>query len=340
MLLKYIEIANFKTEMGKIVSIKLSYQTFGKTLHTAPIVLVNHALTGDSTVCGKEGWWQDLIGENKCIDTNQYAVLAFNIPGNGFGNDTRDLIENYKDFTARDIAKVFILGLKKLSITSLYAVIGGSVGGGIAWELAVLKPTLIAHLIPIATDWKSTDWLIANCYLQDLILNNSSNPIADARVHAMLCYRTPISFKTKFDRTTNKSLGVFNIESWLIHHGRKLKNRFHLATYKLMNQLLKTIDITRGRGSFDEVVSQIESHIHVIGVNSDLFFTVGENKDTYLKLKELHLKTTYYEVESIHGHDAFLIEYEQLTRFLTPIFKNQNQQAQSKSTRCASKKAV
>ncbi len=324
MLLKYIEIANFKTEIGKIVSIKLSYQTFGKALHTAPIVLVNHALTGNSTVCGKEGWWQDLIGENKCIDTNQYTILAFNIPGNGFGNDTRDLIENYKDFTARDIARVFSLGLEELKIISLYAVIGGSVGGGIAWELAVLKPKFIKHLIPVASDWKSTDWLIANCYLQDLILNNSSNPIADARVHAMLCYRTPISFKTKFDRTTNESLGMFNIESWLTHHGKKLKERFHLSTYKLMNQLLKTIDITRGRGGFEEVVSKIESHIHIIGVNSDLFFTAAENKDTFLKLKELNMASTYYEVESIHGHDAFLIEYKQLSTFLTPIFKNQH----------------
>ncbi len=322
--LEYIEISNFKTEIGKAVSTRLSYQFFGKLLGEAPIVLVNHALTGNSTVCGRAGWWKDLIGEEKCIDTNQYTVLAFNIPGNGFDNDVQNLISNYKDFTARDIAKIFAIGLEKLNISSLYAVIGGSVGGGIAWELAILHPKLIKHLIPIASDWKSTDWLIANCYLQDLLLNNSSNPIADARVHAMLCYRTPISFKTKFDRTTNKSLGVFNIESWLIHHGRKLKERFHLSTYKLMNQLLKTIDITRGRGSFEEAVSEIQSHIHIVAVNSDLFFTAEENKETYHKLKELNMSTTYYEVQSIHGHDAFLIEYKQLSAFLTPIFKNQH----------------
>ena len=336
--LKNIEILNFKTEIGKAVSTKLSYQFFGKPLGEAPVVLVNHALTGNSTVCGKEGWWQDLIGDDKCIDTNQYSVLAFNIPGNGLDNDPKNLINNYKDFTARDIAKIFGLGLQALKIESLYAIIGGSVGGGIAWELAALQPKLIEHLIPIASDWKSTDWLIANCYLQDLILNNSSNPIADARVHAMLCYRTPTSFKTKFDRSTNKSLDVFNIESWLTHHGRKLKDRFHLETYKLMNQLLKTIDITRGRGSFDEVVSTIQSHVHIIGVNSDLFFTASENIDTYHKLKELNVKTSYHEVQSIHGHDAFLIEYEQLTQFLAPIFKYQNQQPRSKSMGYSPKK--
>jgi homoserine O-acetyltransferase len=321
--LQHIKILDFTTEQGiDCPLLKLTYQLFGRLLGTAPIVLINHALTGNSNVCGVNGWWKSLVGEDKCIDTNQYTVLAFNIPGNGFDNDKENLIDNYKDFTARDIAKIFGLGLQELKIHSLYAVIGGSVGGGIAWELATLNPKFIEHLIPIASDWKSTDWLIANCYLQDLILNNSSNPIADARVHAMLCYRTPTSFKTKFDRTTNESLGIFNIESWLNHHGRKLQERFYLSTYKLMNQLLKTIDISRGRENFEEAVSAIESHIHIVGVNSDLFFTVDENKETYHKLKELNVKTTYYEIQSIHGHDAFLIEYEQLKAFLNPIFKN------------------
>ncbi len=321
--LQHIKILDFTTEQGaKLPLLSLSFKVFGKPLNEAPVVLVNHALTGNSNVCGDDGWWKSLVGEDKCIDLNQYTVLAFNIPGNGFDNDKRNLINNYKDFTARDIAKIFVLGLQELKIQSLFAVIGGSVGGGIAWELATLHPKLIEHVIPIASDWKSTDWLIANCYLQDLILNNSSNPIADARVHAMLCYRTPISFKTKFDRTTNESLGVFNIESWLNYHGRKLQERFNLSTYKLMNQLLKTIDISRGRESFETAVSEIQSHIHIVGVDSDLFFTASENKETYFKLKELNIKTDYYEIKSIHGHDAFLIEYKQLNEFLSPIFNN------------------
>lgn len=320
--LHFINIPKYITNSGKEIDIVLSYQLFGKPLGTAPIVLINHALTGNSNVSGQEGWWKNLVGEEKCIDTNQYTILAFNIPGNGFDGNKENLIDNYYDFIARDIASIFELGLQELKIQHLFAVIGGSVGGGIAWELAVLRPELIEHVIPIASDWKSTDWLIANCYLQNLILNNSSNPIADARVHAMLCYRTPISFKTKFDRTTNESLGVFNIESWLIHHGQKLEERFHLSTYKLMNQLLKTIDISNGRNGFDNAVLPIESHIHIIGVNTDLFFTVDENKETYRKLKELNIKSDYYEIQSIHGHDAFLIEYKQLSEFLTPIFKN------------------
>ena len=163
--LQYLQIPNFFTKSGKSTDIKLSYQLFGKSLHSAPIVLVNHALTGNSEVTGNNGWWRDLIGNDKCIDTNNYTILAFNIPGNGFDNKDENLIENYKDFTAKDIAKIFSLGLEKLEIENLFAVIGGSVGGGIAWELAALKPDLMDHLIPIATDWKSTDWLIANCHI-------------------------------------------------------------------------------------------------------------------------------------------------------------------------------
>ena len=314
-----ITIKNFTTESGAFfATVNLSYQLFGLGLHTVPIILVNHALTGNSQVVETKGWWNVLIGENRTIDTNKYTILAFNVPGNGF-DDT--IIENYLDFTARDVARLFIEGLKELQINQLFAIIGGSVGGGIAWEIAALEPKITKHLIPIATDWKSTDWLIANCFLQEQILNNSAKPIEDARIHAMLCYRTPESFKAKFDRTVNEELAIFNIESWLNHHGEKLQKRFQLSAYKLMNQLLKTIDISRNRESFLAVASKIEADIHIIGINSDLFFTVNENKETYETLKKHKENVTFQEIDSIHGHDAFLIEYKQLDNLLKGIFK-------------------
>lgn len=318
--LNYINIPNYNTESGKTTNIQLSYQVFGKSLSDAPIVLVNHALTGNSVVIGEHGWWNELIGENKCIDTNDYSILAFNVPGNGYNNSAESLIENYKDFTARDIANIFALALQQLNINQLFAVIGGSVGGGIAWELAALKPTLIEHLIPVSTDWKSTDWLIANCHIQDAILNNSSEPLKDARMHAMTLYRTPESFTSKFKRS-KRNEDLFNTESWLNHHGDKLNKRFNLSAYKLMNQLLKTIDITRNRDSFVEVVSKISSHIHMITINSDLFFKPEENWKTYEELKEIKDNVNIYEINSIHGHDGFLIEFDQLSKFLNPIFQ-------------------
>ena len=313
-----IQIQNFITESGAHYPIiNLSYQVFGPNLNTAPIVLVNHALTGNSQVIGEQGWWNDLIGESKTIDTLKYTILAFNVPGNGYDGF---LIEKYQDFNARDIAQLFNQGIKVLQIAQLFAIIGGSVGGGIAWEMVALEPKITQHLIPIATDWKSTDWLIANCFLQEQILANSSKPIEDARIHAMLCYRTPASFSSKFQRTINEELDVFNIESWLAHHGNKLQKRFQLSAYKMMNQLLKTIDITRGRASFAAIASKIEADIHIIGIDSDLFFTANENRATYEELKKYKENVSYQEIVSIHGHDAFLIEYKQLHNLLATIF--------------------
>ncbi|PWA06606.1 bifunctional aspartate kinase/homoserine dehydrogenase I [Flavobacterium psychrotolerans] len=315
-----ITIQNFTTESGAFyATLNLSFQVFGSALNTGPIVLVNHALTGNSQVIGTNGWWNDLIGKNKTIDTNIYTILAFNVPGNGYDNF---IIENYLDFNTRDIARLFIEGIKYLKIKQLFAIIGGSVGGGVAWEMVALEPKLTRNLIPIASDWKSTDWLIANCYLQEKILNNSSHPIEDARIHAMMCYRTPESFKEKFQRTSTDSLESFQVESWLNHHGEKLQKRFQLSAYKMMNQLLKTIDITRNRTSFEKIISEMDANIYIIGINSDLFFTANENRETYQEIKKFKNNVFYSEIDSQHGHDAFLMEYDQLSNLLDVVFKN------------------
>ncbi|MBQ4818490.1 alpha/beta fold hydrolase [Aquimarina sp. MMG016] len=320
-MLQTIQISNYRTSNGQILGlIPLTYEVFGKELYSAPIVLVNHALTGNSTVCGENGWWNGLIGKGKCIDLDRYTVLSFNIPGNGYDGVEEHLIADYKVFNARDIASIFEIGLRKLNITELHAAIGGSVGGGIAWELAALRPDLIKHLIPVATDWKSSDWLKANCLVQEQILLNSSNPVHDARLHAMLIYRSPESFKQKFDRTYNNEKDMYNIESWLFHHGEKLDQRFTLSAYKELNYVLANIDITEGRGDFRAVASKIASKIHIISVDSDGFFTAAEDKRTFHELKGINRDVTHGIINSVHGHDAFLIEFEQLSELLKDVF--------------------
>ena len=316
--LQELYISDFTTESGAFFNqIKLSYQLFGKKIGTAPVVVVNHALTGNSNVAGKDGWWKDIIGHNKAINTEKYTVLSFNIPGNGYDGF---VIENYKSFVARDIAKLFLQGLKVLKINKLFALIGGSLGGGLAWEMLAQHNKLTKHFIPVATDWKSTDWLIANCQIQEQFLKNSSNPVHDARMHAMLCYRTPESFKERFQRSKNENQKLFNVESWLLHHGKKLQERYQLSSYKLMNQLLKTIDVTHGGTISIDVLDKIEANIHIIGVDSDLFFSAEENKETHQKLALTKENVTYNEINSVHGHDAFLMEYKQLQTIIEPIF--------------------
>ena len=199
--LKYILLENFETLSGtKVNKINLSYQVFGKKLGSAPVILVNHALTGNSLVSGINGWWSEIIGNEKPINTNKYSILCFNIPGNGFNENNFDYD---LDFNLGDIALLFIKAIDELNLPKLHAIIGGSIGGCLTWEMIALKNDLASLIIPVAADWKANDWLLANTFLQDRILKNSRDPVSDARIHAMTFYRTPKSLNTRFSRTKN-----------------------------------------------------------------------------------------------------------------------------------------
>lgn len=209
--------------------------------------------------------------------------------------------------------------MKKLKFKQLFAAIGGSIGGALAWELAALQPKLIENLIPVSADYKSTDWVLAQCEVQKQILNNSLKPVHDARMHAMTFCRTPESFEKKFERQRSSINGFFEISNWLHYHGQMLEERFLISSYKLMNHLLTTIDISRGGGNYAEIAAAINAKIHIIAINSDLFFLAEENKREFQRLSCLKRDVAYHEVNSVHGHDGFLIEYDQLKKNLQPI---------------------
>ena len=316
--IKTISILDFKTHSGAVFdSIKLYYQQFGKQIGTAPVVLVNHSLTGDSKLTGEGGWWNEMIGPDKIIDTNRYTVLGFNIPGNGVMDQT---FSNPEDFHAGDIAFLFLKGLHALDVKFLHALIGGSIGGGIAWEMIAIAPKLCKFLVPVAADWKANDWIIANTFLQNRILKNSKKPLEDARIHAMLTYRTPQSFDSRFGRTKNQELEVYNIESWLMYHGDKLAKRFKLKAYQMMNHLLASVNIEREGKSVEDIIKKINAEIHLVAIDSDLFFTTGEDRKTFEIGKKIKKNIFYHELTSIHGHDAFLIENEKMAQILAKIF--------------------
>ncbi|MGV6860822.1 MAG: alpha/beta fold hydrolase [Putridiphycobacter sp.] len=311
--LNQITVSNFITEKGILFkSLSLSYQKFGPKINTAPVVLVNHALTGNSNVCGqKNSWWNQIVGEGKVLNTQKYTIISIDILGNGYNGKT---ISNYKAFNARDIAKLFLEVLKKLNIEQLFAIIGGSIGGGIAWEMAVLKPNLTQYLIPIASHWKATDWLVGHCHVQSLILKTSNQPLEVARQHAMLIYRTPRSFESKFKNNKVKT------KSWLNHHGKALKIRFSVQAYLMVNHLLSSVDITQRNNSFESAISNLSAIVVQIGIDSDLFFPTSDMKKTKQKLSKVGIQNHYFEIKSIHGHDAFLIEFDQIINILKPIF--------------------
>ena len=308
--LQHIKLKNHQLISGKILDIDLSYQLFGPELYSAPIVLVNHAFTGNSNVAGENGWWNSLIGEHQTIDTNTFSVICFNIPGNGFDGN---LIKNYQDFTPKDIATIFLQGLSLLNISKLHTIIGGSLGGSIGWEMLVVNPDLAENFIPIACDYKTSDWLHAQCLVQQFLLDQPNQPLQKARIHAMLCYRTPASLNERFKNEIHPEKNILNSHDWLSFHGEKLNERFSLYAYRLMNHLLMTINAD------EKKLKNIKANIHLIGVDSDLFFPAFEMHKSQEFLKPIKSNIFYHEIKSIHGHDAFLMEYDQLNQILNTI---------------------
>lgn len=271
--------------------------------------MINHALTGNSDVAGEKGWWKDIVGENKTIDIDKFTVICFNVPGNGFDGFP---IENPENFITKDIARIFLHGLQLLQISHLDYLIGGSIGGSIGWEIISLQPEIAKTFIPIATDYKTSDWLHSQCLVQKFLLESGDKPLEKARIHAMLCYRTPESLNFRFKNEINAEKKVRRSHDWLNYHGKALSERFSLNAYRLMNQLLMSIDADLNS------IKKSGVKIHLVSVDSDLFFPAFEIKNTFEELQNNQI-IFYHEIISIHGHDAFLMEYEQLNTILKNI---------------------
>ena len=181
--------------------------------------------------------------------------------------------------------------------------------------MLVQCPDLADIFVPVATDFKTTDWLYSQCLVQKFLLESEDEPLQKARIHAMLCYRTPDSLNLRFENEIDKEKSIRKSEDWLKYHGRALYNRFDIKAYRLMNYLLMNI------GADERKLEKILAEIHLISVDSDLFFPAFEIKNSYQKLKKNKENIFYHEIKSIHGHDAFLMEYEQLESILKKIIE-------------------
>ena len=310
--LSFITLTDFKTSLGERISLTLSYEVFGRSLADAPVVLINHALTGNSTLAGEMGWWNKVVHRGGPIDLDLYSVLCFNIPGNGY--DEMDESSSF-ELTLSDIAGAFLEALSKLKIAHLRALIGGSIGGSLGWEILAQSPKLTDLFVPIACDYKTTDWLFSQCLIQKYLLSHPEYPLQKARAHAMLCYRTPESINARFQNRVSSESGARACQEWLEFHGNRLNERFSLNAYRMMNHLLTTINVK------NEAILQIEAKINLIAVDSDLFFPSKESRDCYNLLMANQREAEYHEIESVYGHDAFLIEYTQLNTLINKALK-------------------
>ncbi len=240
-MVQYIDVSEVVGEGGReLPPLRLSYEIAGRAWGSAPVVLVNHALTGNSSVAAPSGWWASLVGPGQGIDTERYTILSFNIPGNGY-LETEE--ESPLDLSLYDVAALIIGGLEALEVTRLYAVIGASLGGALSLQISYLRPQLAEHTFCIASDYRASDWLLGQTLIQQRILDHSSEPLEDARIHAMLCYRTPESINKRFGGQSSRQPGQYDVVSWLEYHGDTLRKRFLLSAYRLMTRLTASIHV-------------------------------------------------------------------------------------------------
>lgn len=311
-MLNYLYISKFKTNSGIIYkNLPLSYQVFGRKLDSkTPIILVNHALTGNSNVAGKTGWWKNVINETSPLNLNHFTFICFNIP---FNHPSNQYIFNYKDFTADDIAKLFLNGLQLLNINNIDIGIGGSLGGGILWHMTAHSPSLFKQIITIACTWKSSNWIYAITSLQEELLLTHNNVDA-ARKSAMLFYRNKENFDQKFNSHSST-------KQWLQHHAKRLSERFSVSSYLLVNRLLQTVDIFENPALYTSLKNNYKGNVTNIYINSDMMFKAQEIKDISNQLNS-NTQSKTFKISSNLGHDGFLVENNQLNNILSQVIIN------------------
>lgn len=321
-------------ESGEILpEFDIGYTTYGQlNSDKSNVIWVIHALTGDSNA---QEWWNGLIGEDKFFDPSNHFIICANLLGSCYGS-TQPFSTNpktsepyYYDFpqmTTRDLAE----GLERLrihlEIHSIHSLIGGSLGGQVGLEWAYLLGKKLKNAIILASTSKTRPWVIGFNETQRMAIESDCtwgecNEMAGrkgmetARAIAMLTYRHPLDLSSKQADENNK-LDDFRAASYLRYQGQKLAKRFNALSYWTLSKTMDSHDLSRNRSCLEDVLSEIEANVLTIGVDSDLLFLPEESQ-----FISQHVKNgTYKEISSTAGHDAFLIEFEQLAYILRSFY--------------------
>jgi len=333
----------------KLAPVTLAYETYG---HLNPqksnALLIAHALTGNAHAAGYHpgnkhpGWWDAMIGPGKAFDTNRYYVICANVLGGCSGSTGPASINpgtgkpyamSFPLITVADMVQAQKRLVEHLGIQRLLAVAGGSMGGMQVLQWVASYPEMVGAAIPIATTWKQSPQQLAfaevgrRAIMKDPLWNqgnyyNSTPPqngLALARMIGHITYMSEISMEEKFARKRKGGQYLtfdedFEVEGYLNYHGDTFFKRFDANSYLYITRALNYFDVSR-----EKLIphrQQINTAFLVISFLSDWLYPTRQSQEIVRYLMSRSQETTYCEIASTYGHDAFLLEFAEETRLI------------------------
>ncbi len=344
----------FLLESGaSLPSITLAYETLG-TLSPKKdnVILIAHALTGDSHVAGiydsndlKPGWWDIMVGPGKPIDTNTFFVICTNVLGGCMGSTGPTSIQpdtgkpyglDFPVVTIGDMVRAQKELITHLGIKELHCVIGGSMGGMQVLEWAIRYPDMVKAAIPLATTDRHSALNIAfhevarQAIMSDPNWKHGSyydgpkpaHGLAVARMIGHITYLSDDSMRHKFGRSLqDKSVfsfhfGVdFQVESYLRYQGQKFVDRFDANSFLYITKAADYFDLgqTHGNGSLVKAFSRAKCPFLVVSFTSDWLYPTSMARGMVQAMKKNGLDVSFLEIDAKWGHDAFLLPNDKLS---------------------------
>jgi len=325
-------LGRFTLESGAVLpDLVAAYRHDGIPIGEGRQILVVHALTGSADAAGD--WWAPLIGPGQVLDTDKFGVICVNLLGSRYGTSgptSRNPVtgkpygRTFPRVTVRDQARAQWRLLDALGIGKLALAVGGSLGGMVALEVALERPGEISRVVPVAAPARIGQLAVGWDRIQlELVEKLGMEGLELARQLAITTYRSEIDFEQRFGGRVEPD-GTPSIVSYLRHQGRKLLDRFDADTYRTLVLAMDTHDIGRDRGGAVAALRRLAAYgtrLTGVGIEGDILYGTNQVQAMVEAAKEAGMDAAYREILSTKGHDAFLVEWDQLTTILADALK-------------------
>lgn len=305
--LRHHHVPSFTLQSGRVLRDLVQAYTLLGSLNEERdnLVVIFHSLTGTAD---PRDAWPTLIGPGRVIDTDRFAVLSTNLLGSCYGTSPPPADARV---TPRDMAALVRRLVADLDVASVALATGGSLGGMVALEWAASFPRLTRGVVVFAAPASHTAQAIGFNHLQRRAVQVGGEAGLElARMAAMLTYRTPVELDGRFGRE-RRGDGAFQVQSYLTHHGAKLARRFDSASYVTLLDAMDAHDLGAGRGGSAAALGPLSDRLTGVGIPGDLLYSPED-----VRAWTDAAGARYREIRSVHGHDAFLLEPQQVGTIL------------------------